>query len=241
MANITTEYSTRPLGQPEGYDYYVPVDEETSRLLERSDRDVRVGAETLGVMVVDCVDTATSTYQSYYKELLEDVRTYNKRKADVSANIVIPFINSLHGEDSHITVSWSHNFRSPYIAVKYQNDVEDHAVEKDAYVGTFTTDEVGISDAMIEALESHDVEIVARKEIRAFILRNYPDLDGRNFTFVHAFTKALNTLEEEYEGLRNEAEKIIYNYVSSKYSITEFNWTIDFGAKIVQIDTPINN
>lgn len=232
MQNI--DYTTRPAGQPEGYDFYVPINEEMSRQLEKADYKVRMAVMNIATVIANSVDFSSAIYDRYYNRLLECEREYDKLKDEVSKSIVIPFMESYHGEKSNVSVQWSHSFKTPFVDIKYTYDIADHSVEKDLAVGSFRISEVGISDDIFNKLKELTVSTNAGKEIFNYIVNNYPNPDDRQQLKIDEFTAKRDDRMYEYEGLKQDVTNIVNSFIEEcniANSSVSLQWGIDFETR----------
>lgn len=237
MSNVN-EYSVKPVGQPDGYDYYIPFDHEQSRLLEKADYKVRMAVMNIAAIIVSNSDFSSALYEKFYNRLLDYEREYSKLKNDISANIIIPFIDSIHGKKSNVSVKWVHSFKTPFIAVKYTYATDDHSFEKDLMVGEYDTAGVGISDSIVSDLERFSVSAQADDDVFKFIARNYPDPDERQQFNIDKFTDAKDTRMCEYEELKASVTNTVNAFLAANGigSPTEsLQWNLNFGLKLVSI------
>lgn len=236
MQNI--DYTTRPAGQPEGYDFYVPINEEMSRQLEKADYKVRMAVMNIATVIANNVDFASTIYDKYYNRLLECELAYDTLKNEVSNNIVIPFMNSVYGENANVSVQWTHTFKTPFVDIKYAYDIADHSIEKDLAVGSFSAHEVGITDEVLDKLKELTAKTNADKDIFNFIVSNYPNPDDRQQLKIDTFTEKRDERMYEYDTLKQDVTNIVNSFID-EYNVadttTSLQWSIDFESKLVSI------
>ena len=239
MENITMNnaYSKCPAGQPAGYDYYIPFDTEESRLLEKDDYNVKMSTVTVATIIAESGHNSAN-FGKYYEELAENERAYDRRKNSVSDKYVVPFINSLHGEESNVSVRWTHSFKTPFIAVKYANKNIDHAIEKDLIYGRFSCEEIGIADDVIEKLAELSSNYQVNNDIVTYIMRNYPDPTEAQSAKFDAFIAKRNEDTFAYDELKADVTTVVNAFLAERgvdVNTTALQWNIDFASKIVTI------
>ena len=236
--STVNEYSVKPVGQPDGYDYYIPFNAEQSRLLEKADYKARMAVMNMAAVIVSNTDFSSALYEKFYNRLRKYEREYENLKNEVSANIVLPFIDSIHGDRSNVSVKWVHSFKTPYIAVKYTYDVDDHSFEKDLVVGEYSAADVGIDDTVISALESLSVSTQADDEVFKFIARNYPEPDERQQANIDKFADAKDERMCKYEELKASVTNTVNTFLAANgigSTSDTLQWNLNFGSKIVAI------
>ena len=236
--NISTkDFTKRPNGQPEGYDYYIPFDLEESRILEKQDYIIKMDVVTLATIIAG-QGHSVGSFDTYYKRLLDHEEDYDAHKGVISATIVMPFIDSIHGKDSNVSVRWTHSFKTPYIAIKYIYGIPDHSVEKDFLYGTFTAAEIGIDDATIAELADMAVKTMANNDIFEYVMRNYPEPDENQLRRIDDFIDKKNRELTEYEDLKAAVTETVNAFLGARgVDITKqsLQWNMDFASKKVTI------
>lgn len=240
MSNTNFEITntTKPAGQPDGYDYYIPIDTEESRKLEKADYKVRMAVMNIATVIANSVDFSSAIFEKYYSRLVECEKEYDRLKTNISNSIVIPFINSVHGENCNVSVKWTHTFKTPFVDVKYLYNIPDHSIEKDFAIGTFPAAEVGIADEVISRLETLASTTNADKDIFNYLVSNYPDPDERQQLKIDEFISKRDDREFEYESLKNTVTDLVNKFLED-HNVTDvaasLQWNLDFTAKTVSI------
>ena len=236
--STVNEYSIKPVGQPDGYDYYIPFNTEQSRLLEKADYKARMAVMNMAAIIVSNSEVSSSLYERFYNRLRKYEIEYENLKSDISANIVLPFIDSIHGSKSNVSVKWVHSFKTPFIAVKYTYDVDDHSFEKDLMIGEYSAEDVGIDDSVISALMNLATSTQVDDEVFKFIARNYPDPDERQQSNIDKFTDEKDDRMCEYEELKASVTNTVNAFLATNgigSASDSLQWNLNFASKTITI------
>lgn len=236
--SINNEFSVQPAGQPDGYDYYIPFSHEESRLLEKADYKTRMAVMNVATVIANSVDFSSAIFEKFYNRLVKLEREYEELKSKVSSEIVLPFIDSIYGDNSNVSVNWVHTFKTPFIAVKYVYNIEDHSAEKDLFVGNYPAADIGINDSTINDLENLSTLTQADKDVFAFIVRNYPDPDERQQAKIDEFIDAKDERTFAYEELKNTVTNLVNEFLAANEignANESLQWNLDFKTKVVSI------